>query len=281
MSPFHHLVRRLMSKRRNPMKLCLLGPLWGDLCGAPYEFSPVRCPEAVDLYHPQRHFTDDTVLTLAVAKAILEKRPYRDTIYELAQDYPHCGFGGRFYCNWVEGHNPEPYNSFGNGAAMRVAPVGWAFNTVDDVLREAEASAACTHNHPEGIRSAQAVALGIFLARKEHDKEDILDALRDRFGYSLGHTLAEIRTQAERDGFDETWRAVPPALDIFFATDSFEDCLRQAIALGCDADTQACIACSLAEAYYAPDETLAPHLHTFLTPQLLNIFNAFANKFGI
>ena len=172
------------------MKLCLLGPLWGDICGAPYEFHPERDPEAIDLAHPNRDFTDDTVLTLAVAKAILERRPYRDTLFELARAYPNVGYGGRFLRQWLQKGDPSPYGSFGNGAAMRVAPVGWAFNTVEDVLREAEASAACSHDHPDGIASAQAVALAVFLARKGQDKAEIREALEERFGYALSAPLA-------------------------------------------------------------------------------------------
>lgn len=262
------------------MKHCLLGPLWGDICGAPYEFAPERDPAAVNLAHPDRHFTDDTVLTLVVAKAILERRPYRDVLFEFALAYPRCGFGGRFLRQWVMMRSPEPYGSFGNGAAMRVAPVGWAFNTVDDVLREAADSAACSHDHPEGIRSAQAVALTIFLARKGHDKAELRGALEDTCGYDLSPDLPALREQSARDGFDETWRSVPPALGVFLNTETFEDCLRQTIALGCDADTQACISCSIAEAYYGPDEALAARVSAFLPPPLRCILSAFSAKYG-
>lgn len=263
------------------MKHCLLGPLWGDICGAPYEFHPERDPEAIDLAHPNRNFTDDTVLTLAVAKAILERRPYRDTLFELARAYPNVGYGGRFLRQWLQKGDPSPYGSFGNGAAMRVAPVGWAFNTVEDVLREAEASAACSHDHPDGIASAQAVALAVFLARKGQDKAEIREALEERFGYALSDDLPAIRDEAARQGFDATFRSVPLALGVFLGTESFDDCLRQAIALGGDADTQACIACAVAEAYYGPDEALAPQVAAFLPPPLRHILSAFAAKYGV
>lgn len=262
------------------MKHCLLGPLWGDICGAPYEFAPERDPVAVDLAHPRRRFTDDTVLTLAVAKAILERRPYRDTIFELARAYPDVGFGARFRARWVERGDPSPYGSLGNGAAMRAAPVGWAFNTVTDVLREAEASAVCSHDHPDAIASAQAVALAVFLARKGQDKAEIREALEERFGYDLSPDLPTLRAAAERQGFDATFRAVPPALGVFLGTDTFEECLRQAIALGGDADTQACIACAVAEAYHGPDEALAPQVAAFLPPPLRRVLSAFASKYG-
>ena len=263
------------------MKVCLLGPIWGDICGVPYEFNPEREAARINLAHPARTFSDDTVLTLAVAKAILEGRPYKDVIFELATQYPDAGFGGMFRRLWVRKRDPRPYGSFGNGAAMRVAPVGWAFNLLDDVLREAEASAACSHDCPKGIAIAQATAMAIFLARRGLDKAQIREELQSRFGWDIPKTLKTLRKQAARDGFDETWRSVPLALGVFLCTDSFEDCLVQSIALGCDADTQACIACSVAEAYYGPDERLAPQVLAFLPAPLQNILKAFGNKYGV
>lgn len=263
------------------MNHCLLGALWGDICGVPYEFAPERDATAIDLLHPLRAFSDDTVLTLAVAKAILEQRPYKDVIFEVAQMYPDRGFGGMFYRQWIRAKKPEPYNSFGNGSAMRVSPVGWAFNTVEDVLREAEASAACSHNHPKGIESAQATALAVFLARKGQDKEEIRAELETRFGYELTDDLEQVRYTAEAMGFDESWESVPQAISVFLSTDSFEDCLRQTIALGCDADTQAAISCAIAEAYYGVDDALANQVRAFLTPDLLEILNSFAQRYGV
>lgn len=262
------------------MRVCLLGPIWGDVCGAPYEFAPERDAGRVDLAHSGQRFTDDTVLTLAVAKAIVEGRPYGEVIFELASRYPDRGFGGRFYRRWVVGRDPRPYGSFGNGAAMRVAPVGWAFETVGEVLAEAGASAACSHDHPDGVASAQAVALAVFLARKGQDKEAIRGALEGRFGWDLSASLGEIREEAARVGFDETWRSVPPAVGVFLNTESFEACLREAIALGGDADTQACVACAVAEAYYGPDEGLLPRVAARLDGPLLRILESFSARFG-
>lgn len=260
----------------------LIGAILGDILGSPYEFNSERNPEKISFTHPLRYFTDDTVLTLAVAKAIVEQRPYRDTIYELALNYPDRGFGGRFYSNWIANRDPRPYNSLGNGAAMRVSPIGWAFNTIDDVLREAEASAACSHNHPFGIQSAQAVALAIFLARKGQDKETIAEAIESRFeDFVLTDNLELIRAQALMDGFDETWASVPPAISVFLATDSFESCLREAIALGCDADTQACIAGSIAEAYYGVEPHHTTEVMNFLDPALKRILSAFSTRYGV
>lgn len=259
----------------------LVGPILGDILGSPYEFNPERDPAKISFTHPDRFITDDTVLTVAVAKAIIEKRPYRDTIYEFAVAYPDSGFGGHFFQNWIVDRNPAPYNSFGNGSAMRVAPVGWAFNTIDDVLREAEASAACSHNHPKGIEAAQAVALAIFLARKGQDKETIAEAIENRFGYSLTDDLAAIRKQAAIDGFNETWTSVPPAISVFLATDSFESCLRETIALGCDADTQAAISGSIAEAYYGVEPHHVTEVMSFLDMEMQRVLLAFAARYGI
>lgn len=259
---------------------CLLGALWGDICGAPYEFAPERDPARVNLSHPKRHFTDDTVLTLAIAKALLEGRPYRDTLLELALAHPTAGYGGMFQRLWIEARRPEPYGSYGNGAAMRVSPVAWAYHTLDDVLREAEASAACSHSHPDAIASAQATALALFLARKGQDKEEIAEALEARFGYTFAQDLPTLRAHAHATGFDASWRAVPVALNVFLLTDDFEACLRQAIALGADADTQANIACAVAEAYYGAPPTLAAQVQTFLPASLRRILTAFWAKFG-
>ncbi len=258
----------------------LLGALWGDICGVPYEFHPECEVSRIDLAHPKQTFSDDTVLTLAVAKAILEARPYAETIAELANLYPRRGFGGRFYANWIVRKDFSPYGSFGNGSAMRASPVGWAFNTVEDVLREAEESAICTHDHPQGIAEAQAVALAVFLARKGQDKETIAAELEARFGYELTFSLEAVRAQGREMGFDETWRAVPPALSVFLATESFEECLREAIGLGGDADTQACIACAVAEAYYGAPEGLRARVLAKLDDRLGRILEAFSARFG-
>ena len=262
------------------MSHILLGALIGDLCGSPYEFAPERNSERVNLARPDRRFTDDTVLTLAIAKAILERRPYRDALFELACRHPNVGYGSRFRAQWLEQRRPEPYGSYGNGAAMRVSPIAWAFNTLPDVLREAEASVACTHNTPEAIASAQATALAIFLARKGQDKDDIRAELEARFAYTFPDSLEDLRSLCAQAGFDATYRAVPLAIATFLYTDSFDDCLRQAIALGGDADTQAAIACSIAEAYYGLDDARLPDLRRHLTPDLLRILDAFSARYG-
>jgi ADP-ribosylglycohydrolase len=238
-----------------PPSLCLLGAIAGDVIGSVYEFNPVKHTH-FRLFTPSSKLTDDSVLTLAVADAILNGGEYAECIRHYAQRFPNCSYGGLFR-GWMYADDPHPYNSFGNGSAMRVSPVGWAFNTVEEVLREAEASAAVTHNHPEGIKGAQSVALAIFLARTGAGKDDIRQEITRRFGYDLSQALDDIRPSYQ---FDETCQGtVPPAMIAFFESDDFEDAIRKSISLGGDADTLAAITGSIAEAYYGkvPEEIVA------------------------
>ncbi len=226
--------------------LHLLGALAGDIIGSVYEFDPIKRTE-FPLFSPSSQVTDDSVLTLAVADAILRGGAYLKCIREYALAYPHSGYGG-YFRSWMHSDDPQPYNSFGNGSAMRVSAVGWAFDTVDEVLRQAALSAAVTHNHPEGIKGAQAVALAIFLARTGATKEAIRRSTVERFGYDLSRTLAEIRPAYY---FDETCqKTVPPAIIAFLESADFEDAVRKAVSLGGDADTLAAITGSIAEAFY-------------------------------
>jgi ADP-ribosyl-[dinitrogen reductase] hydrolase len=233
----------------------LLGAISGDVIGSVYEYD---APKTIDfeLFRTDSQLTDDSILTIAVADAILNGSRYLEYIRDYALKYPNSDFGGMFR-QWMHSNNPKPYNSYGNGSAMRVSPVGWAFNTVEDVLREAEASAAVTHNHPEGIKGAQAVALSIFLARTETSKRNISSEITSRFGYDLSQTLDEIRPDYR---FDETCqKTVPPAIIAFLESDNYEDAIRKSISLGGDADTLAAITGSIAEAYYGgvPEEITA------------------------
>src|SRR5690606_1736163 len=165
--------------------------LLGDIIGSPWEQD---APKHTDfpLFTPWSRFTDDTVLTIATAHALLSGAGYAESYYEYGNRYPRAGYGKAFR-DWLASDDPQPYNSWGNGSAMRVSPVGWAMNSVEEVLAEAERSAAVTHDHPEGIRGAQAVALAVFLARTRSSKDEIRSAVRDRIGYPLDRTLAEIR----------------------------------------------------------------------------------------
>jgi ADP-ribosylglycohydrolase len=226
----------------------MMGAIAGDIVGSVYEASPIKITD-FPLFAPGCRFTDDTVLTVAVATGILEKRPYVETISELGRRYPEAGYGQRFY-HWLASPDPRPYNSWGNGAAMRVSPVGFGFETEEAVLAEAKRSAECTHNHPEGIKGAQSVALAIFLARQGATKEQIRTELTRRFGYDLERSLDQIRPTY---GFDVSCQgSVPESIICFFEGQDWESTVRNAVSLGGDSDTMACIAGGIAEAYYGP-----------------------------
>jgi ADP-ribosyl-[dinitrogen reductase] hydrolase len=273
----HDPVMTDILKKRTP-SLCSLGAIAGDVIGSVYEFDAPKTTQ-FELFTPHSKPTDDSILTLAVADAILNKRSYRDCIQDYARAYPGRGYG-IFFSQWIYKDNPLPYNSFGNGSAMRVSAVGWAFNTVEDVLREAEASAAVTHNHPEGIKGAQAVALAIFHARTGVSKEDIRRDTIERFDYDLSRTLDEIRPTYH---FDETCqKTIPPAIIAFLESNDFEDAIRKAVSLGGDADTLAAITGSIAEAFYSGvPEKIIEEVKKRLPDELWKVVEQFSQKYAV
>lgn len=224
----------------------LLGAISGDVIGSVYEYQQSKTL-IFPLFSARSRLTDDSVLTVAVADAILNGGNYAEKILAYGRRYPDSDYGGSFI-KWLNAENPQPYHSYGNGSAMRVSPVGWAFNSINEVLREAEKSAAVTHNHPEGIKGAQAVALAIFLSRTRVDKKEIKLELESRFGYNLSRKLDDIRPVYQ---WDVTCQgSVPESIISFMESHNFESAVRNAISLGGDADTMAAIAGSIAEAYY-------------------------------
>jgi ADP-ribosylglycohydrolase len=255
----------------------MLGAAAGDIIGSIYEGATQPFNEDFPLAAWNSHFTDDTVLTVAVADAILTGGDYQSALIRYARRYPDAGYGGGFR-KWMRSDDPRPYNSFGNGSVMRVSPIGWAFDTAADVLAEAERSAAVTHNHPEGIKGAQAVALAIFYARTGIEKSAILREIQDRFGYRLDEPLAILRPGFQ---FDVTCQGtVPPALIAFNESDSLESAIRKAVSLGGDADTLGAICGSVAEAYYRrfPGEILEI-IKEKLPDEFLEVFRAFYQRF--
>ena len=255
----------------------MIGAIAGDIIGSVYEAHPIKT-KAFPLFHPQCHFTDDSVLTIAVAKAIMADRDYCRWVWEIGRRHPHAGYGGAF-TQWLHSSAPKPYNSWGNGAAMRVSPVGWAFDNFDTVLCEAARTAEISHNHPEGIKGAQAVALAVFLARTMQDKALIKKEVVDRFGYDLDRTVQSIRPSYS---FDVSCQGtVPEAIIAFLEADSYEDAVRNAISLGGDSDTLACITGAIAEAYYGP---VAPYIldkvKESLTADLWSITEQFCRAYG-
>ena len=236
----------------------MLGAIVGDYLGSVHEHHPIKRKDFV-LLDARCFVTDDSLLTLAVAEWLMDGSDLVGRFHELVSAFPDAGWGGMFR-GWARARSREPYNSFGNGAAMRVSPVGWAFTSLEETLDAAAASSRVTHDHPEGIKGAQATAAAIFLARTTHDKDVIRDEITGRFGYDLSRSLEEIRPGYR---FDETCqRTVPQAIMAFLEADDFEDAIRNAISLGGDADTLACIACGIAHAYFGgvPVELAAPAL---------------------
>lgn len=225
----------------------MMGTIIGDVIGSPFEKKPQRRFRPFFLFTRRSHFSDDSVLATAVASSILTGTSYQDSIRSWAKRYPRAGYGKAFR-EWMKMENPLPYNSYGNGSMMRVAPVGWAFNDEDKVLEEAKKSAECTHSHVEGIKGAQAVALAIYMAKFPNmaTKQEIKDALSSRFGYNLDLKIADLP-----DKFCISCQeTLPICMTIFMETDSFEEAIIAALKLGGDVDTNAAIVGSIAEAYY-------------------------------
>ncbi len=227
----------------------IIGAIAGDVIGSAYEFNPTR-DYNFELFTPKSTFTDDTVLTMANALWLLEDEHHTherlvNIMLDMCWKYPDRGYGGRF-ARWIHDSDPQPYNSFGNGSAMRVSPIGYYAKTLEEALELAKISAEVTHNHPEGIKGAQATAAAIFLARQGVSKQEIRDYVAQTFNYDLSRTLEEIRPTFT---FDETCqRTVPEAITCFMEGKNFEDVVRLSVALAGDADTIAAIAGSISSA---------------------------------
>ncbi len=256
----------------------MLGAIAGDIIGSVYEHRPIK-KKGFPLFDLQCRFTDDSVLTIAVSHAIVTGVSYQQAIRDIGRQYPDAGYGYGFF-RWLFSDDPRPYNSWGNGAAMRVSPVGFAFDDDHTVLREAAKTAEITHNHPEGIKGAQAIALAVFLAKNGEDKPSIRKRIQETFGYDLSRTIDEIRPGY---AFNISCRGtVPEAIIAFLDSVSFEDAVRNAISLGGDSDTLACIAGGIAEAYYREVPTvILREVRTHLTPHLWSLAVGFYQQFGI
>lgn len=255
----------------------MLGAIAGDIIGSAYEHRPLKSKDFV-LFHPRARYTDDSVLTIAVAAAILGDGDYRRAMHELGRRYPDAGYGASFI-QWLAADDPAPYGSWGNGAAMRVSPIGLAFDSVDTVLAEAARSAAVSHDHPEGIKGAQAAALAVYLARTTRDKARIRAEIGARFGYDLTRPLEALRRDYT---FDVSCQGtLPAALLAFLDSDSYEDAVRNAVSLGGDADTLACIAGGIAEAYYGPvSPAIREKVRATLPAELWQLHERFLRAYG-
>ncbi|MBT3312406.1 MAG: ADP-ribosylglycohydrolase family protein [Desulfobacterales bacterium] len=255
----------------------MIGSIAGDIIGSVYEGRPIKTIN-FPLFSNHSTFTDDTVLTVATAFSILNGVDYVTSYRKFGRKYPEAGYGMSFY-QWIYS-SEGPYNSWGNGSAMRVSPVGYAFNSIKDVLSEAEKCASVTHNHPEGIKGAQAAALSIFLAVNGESKESIKKEISQRFVYNLDRKLDEIRPEYS---FDVSCQgSVPESIVAFLESENVEDAIRKGISLGGDSDTMACIAGGIAQAFYnkIPEEIIT-NARKRLPDEFLEIIDEFNTKFRV
>jgi len=249
----------------------MLGAIIGDIVGSRFEWDNYRHKE-FELFTPECFATDDSIMTLAIGKALMQSKPDWCDLGELAvhcmqevgRPYPYCGYGGRFY-GWMYSDDPQPYNSFGNGAAMRVSACGFAARSLEKVKLLARKVTEVTHNHPEGIKGAEAAAVAIYMARTGSSRDEIREVTNREY-YPMNFTLDEIRNTYE---FNETCQeTVPQALMAFFESTDFEDAIRNAISIGGDSDTLAAITGGVAEAYYGVPAEISKRAESYLDERL-------------
>ena len=241
----------------------MYGAILGDIIGSPFEFDRGDKTKEFDLFSKDCDFTDDSVMTIAVGEALLAVGPeatvkeIEEAVVTNMQDwgkrYPYAGYGGRFRY-WLRERNPKPYGSYGNGSAMRVSAVGWLYDSLERTREVARATANVTHNHPEGIKGAEATASAIYMARNGFSKEEIKEYIEREFHYNLNRTLDEIRPGYHMD--ETCQRTVPEAIIAFLESQDFEDAIRNAVSLGGDTDTLGAITGSIAEAFYGISDVL-------------------------
>ena len=253
----------------------MLGAIIGDIVGSRFEWDRIKTKD-FEFFMRDCFVTDDSIMTLAVAKAILESKKDPDILrktvaghlQKIGRPYPHCGYGGKFYM-WMYTDDPKPYNSYGNGAAMRVSPCGFAASSLEEAKMLSKIVTEVTHDHPEGLKGAEAVTLAVFMARQGAGKAEIRRRM-ERDYYALDFTLDSIRPGYR---FNETCQeTVPQALAAFLESDSFEDCIRNAVSLGGDSDTLAAIACAVAQAHYGVPPELKEKALGYLDRELLDIY---------
>ena len=260
----------------------MLGAIIGDIAGSRFEWDNYRAKD-FEIFHADGFATDDSIMTIAVGAALLVYEELGITLPEAAarcmrhigRPYPDCGFGGRFN-GWIYHDDWGPYNSFGNGAAMRVSPVGWVAESAEEVKALSHAVTAVSHDHPEGLRGAEATAMCIFMARKGHSKAEIRAAV-ERDYYALDFTIDGIRPTYS---FNETCQnTVPQAIEAFLEAESFEDAIRTAVSVGGDSDTLAAITGSIAEAYFGIPEAMVEQAVGYLDPFLRKYYDAFTARY--
>jgi ADP-ribosylglycohydrolase len=255
----------------------IFGAIAGDVIGSTYEFKNEKSVN-INLFVEESTFTDDTVLTIAVADAILNNKDFGKTIWEYGNKYIDRGYGGRFL-EWLASENPTPYDSWANGSAMRVSPVGWAYSTLHETLEMAKKSAEVTHNHPGGIRGAQAIASAIYLARNGFSKKAIKDYISQTFEYDLNFKLDDIREEYK---FHVSCKySVPQAIVAFLESTDFESGIRLAISIGGDSDTISAMTSSISVAFY---NQISDDIYNFVKSRLpqdfIDIIEQFNERFG-
>lgn len=256
----------------------LIGAIAGDIIGSIYEFNPIKSID-FPLFKEYSRFTDDTVMTVANADWLLTNESLFGIMQDYGNRYRAAGYGFMFG-EWLTSDNPQPYNSYGNGSAMRVSPVGWAFDTLEETLEKAKESAEITHNHPEGIKGAQSVAACIYLARTGKSKQEIKEYIETTFGYDLSKACEEIRPIYSFSGSCQG--TVPASIIAFLDSTSFEHAIRLSISLGGDADTMGAITGSIAEAYYQEvPEVIKKEVVKRLPEEFINIMESFYEKFAM
>ena len=260
----------------------MYGAILGDIIGSPFEFDRGNKSKNFELFSPGAEFTDDTVMTIAVCEGLLDagleseeetqKSQLVHSLKKWGAEYPYAGYGARFSW-WLMQEDSEPYGSFGNGSAMRVSSVAWLYNSLERVREVARLTAEITHNHPEGIKGAEATAAAIFLARTGHTKAEMKEYIETNFGYDLSRTCDEIRPNYMH--VESCQETVPEAITAFLEGEDFEDVIRTAVSLGGDCDTLTAIAGSIAEGFYGVPEHLKRECRKRLPKDLLRILDAF------
>ena len=261
----------------------MIGALMGDMIGAPYEFDRGRKTKDFTLFAGAQ-FTDDSVMTVAVAEALMDARGGDDdavrealaaSMRKWGRRYPDAGYGMMFY-TWLQSEDPQPYFSYGNGSAMRASAAGWLYDSFEETWKKARLTAEVTHNHPEGIKGAECVATVIWLARNGKTKEEIRKFVEDTFGYDLSRTCDEIRPGYHH--VESCQKTVPEAVTAFLEGKDFEDVIRTAVSLGGDCDTLTCIAGSMAEAYYPVPEAMEKECRRRLPDDILAVLDRFRKE---
>ena len=265
----------------------MYGAILGDIIGSPFEFDRGSKTKDFELFSTGCEFTDDSVMTIAIAEAFLavgpgaRKSELKKAIVDKMQDwgrrYPNAGYGARFV-GWLGEKNPKPYGSYGNGSAMRVSAVGWLYPTIEKTRKAAKLTAAVTHNHPEGIKGAVATASCIFLARNGASKDEIRRYVEKEFQYDLSRSLDDIRPTYHH--VESCQQTVPEAITAFLEAEDFEDSIRNAVSLGGDTDTLAAITGSIAEAFFGVPETLKAECRNRIDAEMLRVLDAFDEVFG-